>query len=68
MANSNPDFRDGNWRPVIPGIPGIGNSRSWLVNDDRGPGWVVEEGGEVRGAVVAGVGGCRSRGGGGEDW
>ena len=38
------------------------------VNDDRGPGWVVEEGGEVRGAVVAGVGGCRSRGGGGEDW
>ena len=30
VANSIPDFRDGNWRPVFPGIPGIGNSRSWL--------------------------------------
>ena len=32
VANSIPDFRDGNWRPVFPGIPGIGNSRSWLNN------------------------------------
>ena len=31
VANSIPDFRDGNWRPVFPGIPGIGNSRSWLI-------------------------------------
>ena len=31
VANSIPDFRDGNWRPVFPGIPGIGNSRSWLL-------------------------------------
>ena len=30
VENSIPDFRDGNWRPVFPGIPGIGNSRSWL--------------------------------------
>merc|ERR1711983_416581 len=30
VANSIPDFWDGNWRPVFPGIPGIGNSRSWL--------------------------------------
>ena len=32
VENSIPDFRDGNWRPVFPGIPGIGNSRSWLYH------------------------------------
>ena len=31
VANSIPDFRDGKWRPVFPGIPGIVNSRSWLL-------------------------------------
>ena len=36
VANSIPDFRDGNWRPVFPGIPGIGNSRSWLTFKQRG--------------------------------
>ena len=25
VKNSIPDFRDGNWRTVFPGIPGIGN-------------------------------------------
>ena len=37
VENSIPDFRDGNWRPVFPGIPGIGNSRSWLP-DNNGDG------------------------------
>merc|ERR1712121_39981 len=32
MENSIPIFGDGNSRPVFPGIPGIGNSRSWLVH------------------------------------
>ena len=31
VENSIPDFRDGNWRPIFPGIPGIGNSRDIAI-------------------------------------
>ena len=37
VENSIPDFRDGNWRPIFPGIPGIGNSRSWLLPGAQRP-------------------------------
>merc|ERR1712055_121632 len=32
VKNSIPDFRDGNWRTVFSGIPGIGNSRDIVIS------------------------------------